>query len=88
VITSPLKNKIAADEHGDIPAPAGKSLGSVVGTMLFRSLFEFQTGNELRQLGEAAGKSLHGRASLTRIIHEGSLRYRTDQIPKICFGQE
>jgi hypothetical protein len=53
-----------AEEHGDKLAPAGESFGSVIGTMLFNGLFEFETGKELKQLRENARKSLHGRASL------------------------
>jgi hypothetical protein len=32
--------------------------------MLFHGLFEFQSGKQLKQLGEDARKSLHGWASL------------------------
>jgi len=52
------------EEHGDKLTPAGKSFGSVVGTMLFHSLFEFQSGKQLKQLREDARKSLHGQSSL------------------------
>jgi len=53
-----------AEKHGDKLAPAGKSFGSVVGTMLFHGLFEFQSGKQLKQLREDARKSMHGWASL------------------------
>ena len=53
-----------AEQHGNELAPARKSFGSLVGTMLFYGLFEFETGKQLKQLGEDARKSLHGRASL------------------------
>jgi hypothetical protein len=45
-----------AEKHGDKLAPAGKSLGSVVGTMLFHGLFEFNTGKQYGERVEATGR--------------------------------
>ena len=52
------------EEHGDKLTPAGKSFGSVVGTVFFHGLLELKARNQLKQLGEDTRKILHGRASL------------------------
>ncbi|MBP1608506.1 MAG: hypothetical protein H6Q04_741 [Acidobacteria bacterium] len=63
-LSEAVRSTELAEEHGNKLAPARKSFGSVVGTMLFHSLFECKAGKDLQQLGEEARKSLHGRTSL------------------------
>ena len=51
------------EQHGDQLAPAREALCGVAGTVLLHGLFELEMQEELKQLGEDAGKLLLGRAS-------------------------